>query len=69
MKCILNNKTQEVKRVSNENADRAVKEGKGWRFISKKVWKEDPQTSWNKNNVPANPINEKKRFRQEKRNH
>ena len=68
MKCILNNKTQEVKRVSNENADRAVKEGKDWRFISKKVWKEDPQTSWKQNSVPANPMNPNKVRRQEMRN-
>jgi hypothetical protein len=59
MKCICNTKTNEVTRVSNERAEEAIKKG-GFVFVQKIEWKNAIGTSWNKNNVPANPMSNKK---------
>jgi hypothetical protein len=59
MKCIRNIKTNEVTRVSNERAEEAIKKG-GFVFVQKIEWKQSIGTTWNKNNVPANPMSNKK---------
>ena len=48
MKCIKSNKTGNIIRVSNQQADQTV--GKEWKFVSKSEWKnkdkvEEPKTS------------------------
>ena len=47
MKCVRNNQTGEVKRVSDERAKELTK--KDWVFIPKTEWKADPETTWVKN--------------------
>lgn len=57
MKCVTNNK--EVRRVSEDRALELV--GNGWKFCSKKIWKESPNTTWVRNiNIP-NPMSENKK--------
>lgn len=55
-----------IVRISNEKAIELSQ--KGWKFIPKSEWKSHPNTTWAKAVNPPNPMSEKKRFRQEKRN-
>jgi len=66
MKCVQNITTNEVKRVADERASELTQ--KGWKFVSKLVWKESEGTSWAPNASPANPTSPSKVRRQEMRN-
>lgn len=67
MKCMQAPKEGDIVRISDDKAIELQK--RGWKFIPKSEWKSAPNTTWKKASVPPNPMNEKKRFRQEKRNH
>jgi hypothetical protein len=55
MKCV--SRGSEVKRVSNEQAERLVSQG--WSFSNKSAWKTSPNTTWKQNSTPPNPRKKK----------
>jgi hypothetical protein len=65
MKCVQDPKSLEVKRVSDDMASSYIK--RGWKFVSKEVWKNSPDTTWHKSSTPANPMSENKKRRKAKR--
>ena len=40
MKCVQNNETKKIERVTNLRASRMVLEG-GWTYVAKELWKRD----------------------------
>ena len=66
MKCVQNITTKEVRRVSEDRALELFAKGT-WKFVPKSMWKEDPHTTWMKNNVPDNPMSDSKTYRLQKR--
>ena len=66
MKCLQNALKTEVRRVSENNVAELIK--KGWIFVPKSIWKQDPKTTWVKSTTPPNPTSQKKMRRWEMRN-
>ena len=66
MKCVQNQATKEIRRVSEDRAIELTQ--KGWAFVSKEAWKKGEGTSWVKNTTPANPMSESKKHRISKKN-
>ena len=68
MKCVQDPNTLEVKRVGDDLVSSYI--NKGWKFVPKETWKNDPNTTWHKSSTPANPMSEsKKRRKAWKENH
>ena len=67
MKCMKENTTLEIKRVSDERA--LELSGKGWSFVPKSEWKACANTTWVKSTVPANPMSDKKTYSDTRKNY
>ena len=65
MKCV--SKDLQVRRVSNEQAERLVLEG--WYYVNKGAWKQSPNTTWKQNFMPPNSMSENKKRRIAIKNH
>lgn len=66
MKCVKNNQTGEVRRLSNDKAGELVKKP-DWTFTSKSYWKNSSNTTWVKSSTPPNPMSPAKVRRKEMR--
>ena len=66
MKCIKNNLSGEVKRLSDDRAKVLVEKGMAV-YVPKSAWKAAPDTSWKKGTDPENPMKDSKKRRKEQR--
>jgi hypothetical protein len=67
MKCIRNNQTGEIRRLSNDRAEELVAKPE-WTYTSKGHWKNAPNTTWVKSSTPPNPMSPAKVHRKELKN-
>ena len=65
MKCLLDPKTGEVRRVKESAVQPLL--AKGWTYVPKSKWKTSTDTTWVKNATPANPMSANKLRRKEMR--